>query len=518
MVSKWKWNAPFFKNRMLSFFLLWMLFFGLALLFRLPHLLSRNSFFDGDEAIIGIMAKDLLAFRQLPIYFYGQNYGLSIFEVFTTAFWIKIVGVGIWALRLGGLTLFSLGILFFYKGLLVRNYSQKLAFIFVLVLLSFPTWMLWGMMVRGGYVTSFAAIAFVYFRLGKTNFQWKHLLVLGLGLAISFEAQSFILLPALPLFLRDWWNRKGTWKSLLLGVGFTLVWILFFNFIDRNQPIWGNPGMDLNSSIMLERYNLYMEGFTNAFSNFFYFNVNHVAPFWWRKLVIFALILITFLTVWLFFQLSKKDKYYFALWFLTMIILFAVLGVFIAYSPRYLIAFFTGFLFLFLFFADYLSKNKVLKIGGATTLVVFLIGIGVGSKMIRDFYELELNYMDSLTELHTGVVKEQKKAVFACDVFINWQWNYLYGDEIPSTSFSSQDRISRFCDNVDYIYQTQPNRTAIIGFEGSPLDLHKLEGFSDSDYKIGTRYFIQPIVTPAYHAQGFEKMWNKYTPIDLKKR
>jgi hypothetical protein len=44
---------------------------------RLPQLTSPHLLLDGDEAILGLMAKHLAEGREAPIFFYGQAYGLS---------------------------------------------------------------------------------------------------------------------------------------------------------------------------------------------------------------------------------------------------------------------------------------------------------------------------------------------------------------------------------------------------------------------------------------------------------
>lgn len=60
-----------------SFWVEWLFAFGLVVLARLPYLLSEHVFFDGDEAMLGIMGRDLITGRNIPFYFYGQQYGFS---------------------------------------------------------------------------------------------------------------------------------------------------------------------------------------------------------------------------------------------------------------------------------------------------------------------------------------------------------------------------------------------------------------------------------------------------------
>ena len=69
-----------------------LLIFLVCILVRLPHFLSKDFFFDGDEAMIGIMAQDFLSGKGLSLYFYGQNYGFSSLEVLSTSLFIKLIG------------------------------------------------------------------------------------------------------------------------------------------------------------------------------------------------------------------------------------------------------------------------------------------------------------------------------------------------------------------------------------------------------------------------------------------
>ena len=49
-------------------------------LIRLPQMRSANLFVEGDEAVVGMMAKHAVEGLRMPGFFYGQIYGLSTFE------------------------------------------------------------------------------------------------------------------------------------------------------------------------------------------------------------------------------------------------------------------------------------------------------------------------------------------------------------------------------------------------------------------------------------------------------
>jgi hypothetical protein len=66
----------------------------ISLVSRLPQLLSPNLLLDGDECILGLMAKHVAAGKEFPVFFYGQNYGLASIEAAAGAWALSISGTG----------------------------------------------------------------------------------------------------------------------------------------------------------------------------------------------------------------------------------------------------------------------------------------------------------------------------------------------------------------------------------------------------------------------------------------
>ena len=89
----------------------------LCLVSRMPQLFSENLILDGDESIVALMAKHLLELKEFPIFFYGQSYGFSFVEVLTTSLFYTIFGITDIAVKLAMLSLWTIGIIFFYKTL-----------------------------------------------------------------------------------------------------------------------------------------------------------------------------------------------------------------------------------------------------------------------------------------------------------------------------------------------------------------------------------------------------------------
>ena len=80
-----------------------------AVMLKLSLLLVGVIPFNADEAIVALMARHILA-GELPIFFYGQAYMGSL-DAFLVAGVFKLVGNGVWSIRLVQIGLYSLTIL-----------------------------------------------------------------------------------------------------------------------------------------------------------------------------------------------------------------------------------------------------------------------------------------------------------------------------------------------------------------------------------------------------------------------
>ncbi len=457
------------------------------------------------------MAQDLIAGKHFPIYFYGQKYGLSTFEVFSVAFWIKLIGTGVWALRLGGLTLFALGTTFLFKGLLNRGQPLKLSFLIVVAVLCFPSWTLWAGMVRGGYVTAFCAISILFYLSSRFKFSILNYLIIGFLLAVAFESHVFLLIPILPLLLFNWRSQGGSILNLLIIGIISVLFIFGIKSLDfQDVLVWNSPSLDVDFSAFYDRGLIYGKGILHSFGNFTYFTADMEIPLWWKIGLSICLLLIGFLAVRLFLKISNEKKIYYLLSVFGLLLIFFVALSMRIYIPRYLISIYTGVLFLLLFMSKDLLADQLNRSLSVVMLVLFMIGIGAGPRQKRDFFPSDVNKLEAFNALHEEVKKGDFKAVFVCDHFIQWQWNYLYGAEIPANAFNLVERTQQFNLKVDSIYLANPKETAIISYWGIFYNLEKVEGFDKTRRQVGNDYCIQPIVTKAFHDKGYETMGAEY--------
>ena len=94
------------------FFLLVVLLVGIAS--RLPQLLSPHLILDGDEAIVGLMAKHITEGKSVTLFFYGQKYGFAYLEALAGALSFKLFGYGALQLKAAMLGIWVGSLAFFY--------------------------------------------------------------------------------------------------------------------------------------------------------------------------------------------------------------------------------------------------------------------------------------------------------------------------------------------------------------------------------------------------------------------
>lgn len=165
---------------------------ALCIISRIPMLTSPNMVLDGDESIVGLMAKHLFEGKELPIYFYGQRYGLTIIEeLFILPFYVFLGVTGL-AVKLGVLSLWTIGVIFFYKTCEALNKKNVfIPLLLTLLLIICPAWTEWSMKARGGYVTAFTLSAVTTYLLcieRKRGLVFYTLI--GLLLVLVYESMS----------------------------------------------------------------------------------------------------------------------------------------------------------------------------------------------------------------------------------------------------------------------------------------------------------------------------------------
>jgi 4-amino-4-deoxy-L-arabinose transferase-like glycosyltransferase len=209
---------------------------------RLPQLRSPNLLVDGDEAVLGLMAKHLAQGRELPVFFYGQHYALSTVEAAAGALAFALFGVGPVTLKLAMLALWTIGVLFLFLGL-SRRVGLTRGFWIAAILIVNPVWAAWSMKGGGGYLTAFAATGVLLWLLAddqERDSVWRWVIA-GALTGLIFLAQPLWLPGVLPAVLVVLVLRR----RLLWGLSYLAVTVAVILIVKLATPAttdaWAGP-------------------------------------------------------------------------------------------------------------------------------------------------------------------------------------------------------------------------------------------------------------------------------------
>jgi hypothetical protein len=222
---------------------------GIGLVSRLPQLLSKDLLLDGDECILGLMAKHIAEGRDFPIFFYGQRYGLAIVEAPLAALNFLILGVGAVPLKLAMLVLWLVGMSFYFLTL-SRTLGRARSFWIAIAVVLMPAWAVSSMKAWSGYLTAFALAGALLYTITSEARQSLRYGVAGvLTFFVYLSQPSWLpgLAPVVHFFL--WSSRKlSSWLAygtgLLGAIGaMVLIQMLWLpaSVESWTRPTAGNP-------------------------------------------------------------------------------------------------------------------------------------------------------------------------------------------------------------------------------------------------------------------------------------
>jgi len=123
-----------------------------ALAYRIVLLFTIDAHAHYDEAIIGVMARNILALGERPLFFYGQNYGGGgAVEAYAAAGLFALFGESTALLKLTPLLL-SLAAIPLTYAVARRLHGVRAARLAILLFVTAPPTLEWSLAARGGYV------------------------------------------------------------------------------------------------------------------------------------------------------------------------------------------------------------------------------------------------------------------------------------------------------------------------------------------------------------------------------
>jgi hypothetical protein len=266
---------------------------------------------DGDECIVGLMAKHLLEGKELPLFFYGQNYGLSLFEAGITALFFSLFGISSLSLKLAMLFFFSLGAYFFLMA--IREISGKKAFWIAFFLLALcPAWFNWSMKARGGYITAFVFSSLCLWLFARL---YKHKspaivssISIGVFSSLIFFSQPIWFLSILPFFIFVFYRRRKL-SDFIYMVVFWFLTALFILWARSGTNYWF-PNLFKNVNVVQNLFQLPKRIFIHITGQYFLQKKFDVGVFTFFSSMMWMWLLFGSFIYFL-FELKKSKKFLF---------------------------------------------------------------------------------------------------------------------------------------------------------------------------------------------------------------
>ena len=434
----------------------------ICILSRIPILASADLRLDSDECVLGLMAKHLYKNQDYSIYFWGQTYGISIIEEFFVVPFYMAHGIAALAVKLGMLCLWTIGVTFFYKSLRqIRPHNQKEAFLITLLLIASPSWALWSMKARGGYLTAFVFSNVALYLLFHARYNKKTLtyIIAGIIFSIVFESQLFWLSGLIPLVAYKFIKDKNILKPLLMvgsGIGCELLASSYKKGID---VFYRPPSIQLTKSDLFSRINRIPDFLYTHMHGTYHFSWAHPPNFFaaFFAIVITAIIfmLLVHAVVSLFQKEMRSGLFIFSVAFIPATFLYSLFTPEMQY--RYLLPV-TAYTLIALFLL--LEKYPMTKLIKSHIIVLLIIGFaGVASfwksQWLRSEREPLLNAIKFLENNNI-------KYVYCADYTFQWDIMFLTNEKITERFFTEPGRHPVYDFAVDKALASG-EKTAVFG-------------------------------------------------------
>ena len=465
--------------------LIYLLIFLVAVVSRLPQLLSPLFYLDGDEAVVGLMAKHIIEGKDFSAYFYGQHYGFTLLESMPLALCFKVFGVSLYVMKLAMLGMWCIGLLFIFKAMerIKGFWAACLALCFMLTI---PAWASWAMKARGGYITAFLFSAWVIYLCVKeyqaSGNNWKRYLSIGIFLSIIFASQS-LWLPGLIPWIAWLIYKKKDWRHLgylLAGFAFVFIAIKWLGSLHANSNYWspdflGNYIVDSYNKIKFRVYNT-LHGTYTVFLNYqIGHNTDQAAKAWRLAALLFLLLQCLRVIV------GRASIY--GLLFAASMVLTMSYTLFLNpffYNDRHLLPLVMLIVAGVCLELSFLKSASILIKALKCCIVAILLWFSIAS--LVEFKNMDEEKEASLPQGHSRlgemqqIVKSLKDAktqyVFAMGAMTQYQLALLSNEEIIPRSYDINDRYPPYAMAVDKAYLDGKN-TALLGNRYEMFDIVK---------------------------------------------
>lgn len=450
----------------------------LCIVSRLPQLFSPHFVLDGDEAIVGLMSKHFIEGKELPLFFYGQQYGFAFIEVLTVSVGYLIGGISDYSVKLSVFALWIAGVVFFYKSLQVITKEQKLITLLVTVLLILsPAWAVWAMKARGGYITAFTFSNVVLYILLKNKQGVLPWFIAGLFSMIVFYSQPLWLAGLLPLVVYALWNNRK-WSAVFI---YAIGGVLFFTVITllkKDGVVTWQP--DVFPVVSWERIAQTPGYIYDNLTGFYYLQHKDAVPGIVAAFVYGLVIMLLLAVVYAFItgvRHSGKNKSLLFAGSLSLLGVVAYNSIIDVASPRYALPF-IGYALVFVAIVwSHVRKNLL------TIPLLVLVFLGVVAIIKFKDYKIPDTDKAELQLLVGELQQNDITHVYTQGPLLQWHISFYSKEQVIARYLYPVDRHMPYIAAVDSCYVSAPGHTALVGYRSQA-------GNDANVVSIGEKYYL----------------------------
>ncbi len=415
----------------------------------------------------------------IPIYFYGQQYGFSTLETLLVAIGIKIFGHTSLAIRMPMLFLFLIAFTFFVLNLKRLINKDTLLIVLIIVLsVTAPSWILASLKARGGYLTAFfISNLMVFLALYKDINKIWVLISQGFLVVLLFESQklwipSTILIVIASLSVVNNYFSVSWRKILALTTSIVISFSAFHLYKQKVYTVWQEPKIGLLSILnkLPELPSLILSSFNgNYWLHISFdekFNLNNTA----NSVLLLVIILIS---INLFIKAHFKN-------ILPIIIISAIFGSLIGYiaplsSSRYLLPLHFTIYYCISFLIICFPHKIIKRLFTVLSIVIIAAQVHYLPKFLNYSFiniSAEDNYKGGIVNDDTALFEDLLgilrltgvNNVVSVNNFLQYYIIYFSGGEIVAVGPPKECRIPENLRIVRNNYIIDNNNIAAIGF------------------------------------------------------
>lgn len=427
-------------------------------------MLDAGTMLDGDECVVALMAKHAYFGKELPVFFWGQDYGFSLIEVLFILPFYAVLGISTIAVKLGMLSLWTIGVVFLYKTMTAIDKGRKpFALLLTLVLIFSPAWYIWSMKARGGYLTAFTLTSIVLYLVYapiSINKYLRYILVGALTYLI-YESQLFWLVGLLPLLLYQLLKEKQLLPTLSTILSMAGMFGLFLWVRSSIDSVYAPPKATLTLQMIWDKTIAFPEYIYKTVQGNYYFSyyqpTNGLHTTFAKVFTAIILLLFLLAILHLFIKRSGFGLFIGSTVFIPLTLAYTYPSYF--QDGRYLLPI-TGFTLLSIYiYASQLRPMILLYMGGICLTIIGLLAVLVYP--VRFEHRSDRKDMNGLI---SRLEKENIHHVYSTETMLAWEIMFYSNEEILSRTFYFPGRYPQYDTTVDKALYTG-KRTAVFGWK-----------------------------------------------------